>query len=111
MTENKTLTLTLSIPASLAVHLCNSAAPSFVSEQPDRFWTYDAPGLPDPHLPVFRYGTLMWTPTMSDALILRACEEQSGHIATVLFDEEDLPGGAVILSSRPYSSLAMGTGR
>ena len=100
MTENKILTLTLSIPAPLTTHLCSIAAPSFISEQPDRFWTYDDPELPDPHSPIFRDGMMMWTESMSDALLLRACEEQLGHATTLLFDEADHSPGAVILSSR-----------
>ena len=56
MTENKTLTLTLSIPAALTTHLWSSAAPNFVSDQPDRFWTYDYPELPDRTRPLSATG-------------------------------------------------------
>ena len=89
MTENKNVTLTLSIPAPLTTHLWSSAAHNFISDQPDRFWTYDFPELPDPHSPIFRDGMMMWTASMSDALLLRACEEQLGHAATLLFDDSD----------------------
>lgn len=102
MTENKTLTLTLSIPAPLTTHLWSSAAPNFISDQPDRFWTYDYPELPDPHSPIFRNGTMMWTESMSDALLLRACEDQLGHATTLLFDEAGFSAGPVILCSRPF---------
>lgn len=112
MTENKTLTLTLtltlSIPAPLTSHLSSNAAPNFISDQPDRFWTYDSPELPDPHSPIFRDGTMMWTESMSDALILRACEEQLGHATTLLFDEADYSAGPVILTSRPFGALEEG---
>jgi len=111
MTENKILTLTLSIPAPLTTHLWSNASPNFISEQPDRFWTYDYPELPDPHSPVFRDGTMRWTETMSDALILRACEEQLGHATTLLFDEADCSAGRVILSSRPFRAWEEGTKR
>ncbi|NPC42841.1 hypothetical protein ACNKF0_06375 [Nocardioides sp. T5] len=108
MTENKALTLTLSIPAPLTTHLWSNAAPNFISDQPDRFWTYDSLELPDPHLPVFRDGMMMWTESMSDALILRACEGQLGHATTLLFDEAGFSAGPVILSSRPYPAWEKG---
>lgn len=111
MTENKTLDLALSIPAPLTTHLWSNAAPNFISDQPDRFWTYDSPDLPDPHSPAFRDGTMMWTESMADALILRACEEQLGHATTLLFDEADHSPGPVILSSRPYHSWEPGKQR
>lgn len=111
MTENKTLTLTLSIPAALTTHLWSSAAPSFVSDQPDRFWTYDYPELPDPHAATFRDGMMRWTESMSDALLLRACEEQLGHTTTLLFDEADHWPGAVVLSGRPYPGWEEGKKR
>lgn len=108
MTKNKILALSLSIPASLTTHLCSSAAPNFISEQPDRFWTYDYPELPDPHSPIFRDGMMMWTESMADALLLRACEEQLGHATTLLFDEADHSLGPVILSSRSYPGWEKG---
>lgn len=111
MTENKILNLTLSIPAPLATHLWSNAAPNFISEQADRFWTYDYPELPCPHSPAFREGTMMWTGSMSDALILRACEEKLGHATTLLFDETGFSLGPVILSSRPYRSWEEGKKR
>ena len=111
MTENETLTLYLSIPAPLTTHLWSSAAPNFISDQPDRFWTYVSPELPDPHSPIFRDGMMMWTDSMSDALILRACEEQLGHVTTLLFDEVDYSAGPVILSNRPYPAWEKGETR
>jgi hypothetical protein len=108
MTENRILTLTLSIPAPLATHLWSSATPNFVSEHPDRLWSFDHPELPDPHSPVFRDGTMMWTESMDDALILRACEEQLGHATTLLFDETGFSDGPIILSSRPFRSWEEG---
>jgi hypothetical protein len=108
MTENNILTLTLSLPAPLTTHLWSNAAPNFISEQPDRFWTYDYPELPDPHSPIFGNGMVMWTESMSDALILRACEEQLGHATTLLFDEAVYSAGPVILSSRPYPAWEKG---
>ena len=108
MTENKTLTLTLSIPAPLTTHLWSSASLNFISDQPDRFWTYDYPELPDPHSPAFRDGMMMWTESMSDALILRACEEQLGHSTTLLFDEAGYSAGPVIFSSRPFRAWEEG---
>jgi hypothetical protein len=104
MTENKIVTLTLSIRAPLTTHLWSNAAPNVIAEQPDRFWTYDHPELPDPHSPAFRDGTLMWTASMADALILRACEEQLGHATTLLFDETGFSAGPTILSSRSFRS-------
>ena len=54
---------------------------------------------------------MMWTESMSDALLLRACEEQLGHATTLLFDEADHWPGAVVLSSRPYPGWEEGKKR
>ena len=53
----------------------------------------------------------MWTENMSDALILRACEEQLGHATTLLFDEAGFSAGPVILSSRPFCAWEEGAMR
>lgn len=103
MTQTKTLDLTLSVPFAFADHLWTSAAPNFIPEQPDRFWSYDDAPIPEPTSPPLLTGTMMWTACMADALILRACEEKRGFVVALLADEADFSGGPVVLSSRPWT--------
>jgi hypothetical protein len=100
----RVLTVSLTIPSCLVDLLRTNASRNFMAEQPGRFLPLGEGALPSPDAPAFRNGTLMWTESAADALLLRACEEAAGEEVTLLSDEcgDEFFSGIVVLSSRPY---------
>jgi hypothetical protein len=100
-------TLTVSIPATLAEHLAFCRSLNFAESQPGRFLPLDdtcaAADATD-----FRGGTLMWTESTADAVLLHSLERQAGYAVALLCDEfgdEGFCGRIVVLSSRPAETL------
>lgn len=102
-TGPKAYSVTLSVPAVLAEHLAHTSGSNFAASQPDRFLTFGDGEYRPADAPEFRDGTLMWTSSTADAVLLYALEQQSGHTVTLLTDElgqDGFYGSIVVLTSR-----------
>ena len=105
MEEHVTLQMTLT--EAMAQRLWTMASRNFYAEQPDRFELLADFDLPLPNDPKFDDGSLFWCDGYAEALMLLAYEQQTNHLATVLWDvaeNGDLMGCNVVLSSRPYNA-------
>jgi len=115
------ITLTITVNDRLARCLGSNSGANFLAEQPDRFSVLDVDGLDeldhDDISPLladdFTGGTMTWLGSVTEALVLRAFEQQNGYRTAVLCDEGLAavplagPGGGyhdmyVVLSARSF---------
>jgi len=101
MTLDTRITVTLTISAEEADQLWVTATANFIPQQPDRFETIAGGDL---HAERWAAGTLMWTHSMADAVMLRAYEAAHGYDALMLNDLADYAPFA-LLSERPIPTF------
>lgn len=96
-------TVTLDLTPELAQTLWVSSTECFFNEQPDRFEHVEITQVPFGDQ--FEKGTMLWSRTAADALLLLAYERNSGFNAVLLWDlaESDDSSSYVVMSSREWA--------
>lgn len=96
-----TVTVQVVVNGHTAELLAHTWAGNLYDEQNDRFELITGFDSVLPSDPVFADGTMSWSNTASDALLLCGYERASGHTVALLWDLAD-DRGLVVLSSRQY---------